>query len=359
MACVALRVSTLTGTVHNPAGEAMPFVTISLLAADSSLVGGTITADDGAFSISLPADACLLRASYMGYVSQEHSLQPIPTQALRIILEEATETLAEVVVESKQKLVERRMDKIVMNVAASLFALGNNGKDIMKKTLGVKIDRKGKITVNGKAVEICIDGHPSYLSGAQLKSMLEGTDGSTIDRLEIITQPSAKNDAARQGGIINIRTKRNKSKGINGSLSGSYYGMYWRDLAHYMQEDHFSLSLHYRGMKTYTSANLSQQCSDNIETFRSEVLTPTSTRLSTYRARTIRQYYMLQLGNDWHIDSLNTLGIGLSMPLSLSNGQGLPEHNHSTLTGNGIQTERNTEAQQLHSRWLQPGLNLH
>lgn len=65
----------------------------------------------------------------------------------------------------------------------------------------------------------------SIVSGAQLKTMLEGTDGSTIDRLEIITQPSAKYDAAGQGGIINIRTKRNKSKGINGSLSGSYGGM--------------------------------------------------------------------------------------------------------------------------------------
>ncbi len=117
------------------------------------------------------------------------------------------------------------MDKIVMNVASSPFAVGNNGKDILKKAPGVHIDRKGKITVNDKPIGVYIDGRPSYLSGEQLKAMLEGTDGATIDRLEIITQPSSKYDAAGQGGIINIKTKRNRSKGLNGSVSAGYGGI--------------------------------------------------------------------------------------------------------------------------------------
>ena len=173
----------------------MPFVTISILRADSSLVTGTITDDSGAFCLERSASSSILRASYMGYETHYVHLTA-EADTLYIRLREETEHMAEVVILQKAPLVERRMDKIVMNVASSPFAIGNNGKDILRKAPGVHIDRKGKITVNGKPVEVYIDGRPSYLSGEQLKAMLEGTDGSTIDRLEIITQPSSKYDAA-------------------------------------------------------------------------------------------------------------------------------------------------------------------
>ena len=88
------------------------------------------------------------------------------------------------------------------------------------------MDKDGNVTVNGKSVEVYIDGRPSYLSGDQLKAMLEGTDGSTIEKIEIISNPSAKYDAAGQGGIINIKTKRNMMQGLNGTLTASYGGMY-------------------------------------------------------------------------------------------------------------------------------------
>lgn len=355
--CTVMQATTITGHVRDTQGAAMPFVTISLLSADSALISGTITGDDGAFAIDAPASAAILRASYMGYETQYRRLTAIPTP-VHIVLAEETTHLSEVVVSGHQKLVERRMDKIVMNVASSPFAIGNNGKDILKKAPGVNIDRKGKITVNGKAVEVYIDGRPSYLSGEQLKTMLEGTDGSTIDRLEIITQPSARYDAAGQGGIINIRTKRNLSKGINGSLSLGYGGMYWRDLKQYMQEDHASLNLHYRGAKTYTGIALTQQFSDKTETYTSHVATPEEERNTFSRTRAKHQYYMLKLNNDWYIDSVNTLGASFSAPVSLGLGNGQPEHNYSTLMRNGICVERNTEQRTSSDRWVQHTMNL-
>lgn len=360
--CTAMQAITITGYVRDAQDAAMPFVTISLLSADSTLISGTITTDDGAFAIDASATAIIIRASYMGYVTQYRSLASDSVyQGERIIdfiLVEETTQLSEVVVSGRQKLVERRMDKIVMNVASSPFAIGNNGKDILRKAPGVNIDRKGKITVNGKAVEVYIDGRPSYLSGEQLKTMLEGTDGSTINRLEIITQPSARYDAAGQGGIINIRTKRNLTKGINGSLSAGYGGMYWRDLGQYVHEDHTSLNLHYRGAKTYTSAAVTQQYSNKTETYTSLISTPEEERTSQSRTRTKHQYYMLKLSNDWCVDSVNTLGAVFSAPVSLSRGNGLPEHNYSTLMQNGACVERNTEARSTFGRWLQHTLDL-
>ena len=111
--------------------------------------------------------------------------------------------------------------------------------------------------------EIWVDGKPSYLSGQQLKAMLDGTDGNTIEKIEIISNPSAKYDASGQGGIINIKTKRNMSKGLNGMLSAAYGGMYFGDVKRWLSQEMFSFMLNYRGEKTYTFGQLTQVYSQN------------------------------------------------------------------------------------------------
>lgn len=347
----------VAGRVVDTNGAVMPFVTISLLDADSALITGTITNDNGFFVVEKAPKASILRASYLGYQTQCLNLTD-STDSLIIRLEEQTNKLAEVVVMQKARLVERRMDKIVMNVASSPFAIGNNGKDILKKAPGVHIDRKGKITVNGKGVEVYVDGRPTYLSGEQLKAMLEGTDGSTIDRLEIITQPSAKYDAAGQGGIINIKTKRNRTKGINGSLSAGYGGMYWRDIQEYMQDDHVSFNLNYRGAMTYTSASLTQQYSDHTETCLSSLITPENSRVSQMRTRNKRQYYLFKVSNDFMLDTVNTLGFIFSVPLSVNTGRGDKAHNYSELRTATDVLEQNTEDLRTNNKWLQHTANV-
>ena len=347
--------ATINGRVTDTNGNAMPFVTISLLRADSTLITGTITDNNGRYEIPItnnqsPITNYILQASFIGYETAFGG----PDFELR----EATTQLEEVIVMQKAPLLERHMDKIVMNVSSSPFAIGNNGKDILKKAPGVHIDRKGKITVNGKAVEVYIDGRPSYLSGEQLKAMLEGTDGATIDRLEIITQPSAKYDAAGQGGIINIKTKRNRTKGLNGSVSAGYGGMYWRDLATYMHGDHLSLNLNYRGAKTYTALALTQQYQDRTETYESAMTTPTDVRNTYARTRNLHQYYMLKLSNDWMIDTVNTLGFIVSVPVSLGNNRGDKAHNYSTLYSGTTLLERNDEDLTTRNRWMQHTANI-
>ena len=317
--CIVLSLLSLSaaaelvkGSVVDSRGDAMPFVTISVLSQDSTLLTGTITDDDGTYEVDVTANEYILQASYIGYQTAFGGPD--------FVLREETERLEEVEVKAKKPLIERQMDKLVVNVSASPLAAGSNGNDILRRSPGVRIDKDGNITVNGKAVEIWIDGKPSYMSGQQLKAMLDGTDGNTIEKIEIISNPSAKYDASGQGGIINIKTKRNMMRGLNGMLSAAYGGMYWGDVKRWLQMDMVSLNLNYRGEKTYTFGQLTQVFAQNdidFETGRSIPATETTPAMQNYSNSGYDvgfQYYMLKVGNDWYIDSLNTLGFILNVP---------------------------------------------
>lgn len=312
---------TINGSVIDAEGKAMPFVTISVLAQDSSLLTGTITDDDGLYAIELTTNQYIIQASYVGYVTAYGGPD--------FVLREETEKLAEVEVKAKRPLIERQMDKLVVNVSASPLAAGSNGNDILRRAPGVRIDKDGNITVNGKSVEIWIDGKPSYLSGQQLKAMLDGTDGNTIEKIEIISNPSAKYDASGQGGIINIKTKRNMMKGLNGILSAAYGGMYFGDVKRWLQMDMVSLNLNYRSEKTYTYGQLTQVFGQNdidLETYRK---TPTLENYSYSGYAMDFQYYMVKVGNDWYIDSVNTFGFILQVPYMKANQRIIDGRNYA------------------------------
>ena len=309
---LTVSAETVKGTVTDTRKQPIPFATVSVLSSDSTLLTGAITDEDGHYSIEIPARAYIIQASFVGY----HTAFGGPD----FVLHEETERLAEVEVKAKKPLIERQMDKLVVNVSASPLSAGSNGNDILRRSPGVRIDKDGNITVNGKAVEVWIDGKPSYLSGQQLKAMLDGTDGNTIEKIEIISNPSAKYDASGSGGIINIKTKRNMMRGLNGMLSAGYGGMHYGDVKRWLNMDMVSLNLNYRGEKTYTFGQLTQvfaQQDVDFETGRTMPATETSKAMKNYSMSGYNidfQYYMLKVGNDWYIDSVNTFGFILQVP---------------------------------------------
>ena len=352
----AMGQKNIVGKVQDAQGEPIAYATVSLLTADSSLVTGAITDEKGAFSISaysstptLPTregeedpphpslqregvksnNNYILQVSFIGYKTVARAIHSGDANLL-ITLQEESEELAEVEVKAKRQLIERQFDKIVLNVSNSPFAAGSNGKDLLKKAPGVQVDKDGNVTVNGKSVEVYIDGRPSYLSGDQLKAMLEGTDGSTIEKIEIISNPSAKYDAAGQGGIINIKTKRNMMQGLNGTLTASYGGMYYGDVEKWQNREMFSLNLNYRSEKTYTFATLTQLYVDqniHVEVGSEALDTLTQTRTERYDESEYVcdfQYYMAKIGNDWFIDKKNTFGFIFQAPFMIMR-QDVPE----------------------------------
>ena len=339
---VAISAETIKGSVVDSRGEAMPFVTISVLAQDSTLLTGAITDDEGRYEIDLSTfnlqrSTFILQASYVGYQTAFGGPD--------FVLREETERLKEVEVKAKKPLIERQMDKLVVNVSASPLSAGSNGNDILRRAPGVRIDKDGNITVNGKAVEIWVDGKPSYLSGQQLKAMLDGTDGNTIEKIEIISNPSAKYDASGQGGIINIKTKRNMMKGLNGMLSAGYGGMYFGDVKRWLSQEMFSLMLNYRGEKTYTFGQFTQVFAQNDIDFESYRETPALKNYSYSDYAMNFQYYMLKVGNDWYIDSLNTFGFILQVPFMDVDQHIVPGRNSAYMIQGADTTNSTTNSQ--------------
>ena len=337
---VMASAETIKGGVIDTRGETMPFVTISVLAPDSSLLTGAITDEDGKYEVEVANSQkanVILQASYVGYQTAFGGPD--------FVLREETEKLKEVEVKAKKPLIERQMDKLVVNVSASPLSAGSNGNDILRRAPGVRIDKDGNITVNGKSVEIWVDGKPSYLSGQQLKAMLDGTDGNTIEKIEIISNPSAKYDASGQGGIINIKTKRNMMKGLNGMLSAGYGGMYFSDVKRWLNQEMFSLMLNYRGEKTYTFGQFTQVFAQNDIDFESYRETPMLKNYSYSDYATNFQYYMLKVGNDWYIDSLNTFGFILQVPFMDVDQHIVPGRNSAYLIQGGDTTNSTTNSQ--------------
>ena len=134
-------------------------------------------------------------------------------------------------VTAKKPMVEVKADKTILNVEGTINATGNDALELLRKSPGVTLDKDDNISMAGKnGVQVYIDGKPSPLSGADLTAFLKSLQSAQIESIELITNPSAKYDAAGNAGIINIKLKKNKAFGTNGSVYAGYnigvYGKY-------------------------------------------------------------------------------------------------------------------------------------
>ena len=146
-------------------------------------------------------------------------------------LVQASKMISEVVVQAQVPLIERRADKIIVNLNNEIT--GSSIMDVMDRMPGVMVTRpQDIISLNGKAVIIYVDGRPLSLRGDALASFLKGMSSANIQKVELIANPSAKYDAAGSGGIINIVKKRENKEGLVGNTYGGYQqGRYGRNNA--------------------------------------------------------------------------------------------------------------------------------
>ncbi len=221
----------VTGSIKDGGNQKIiDAATISLLKGnDSSLVKTAITDKEGNFVFeNLKAGNYLVSASSLGHskvFSNSFTLtQEKPGIQVGILqLVPVNENLKEVVIETKKPFIERKPDRTIVNVEASISNAGSSALEVLEKSPGITIDKDGNISLKGKqGVKIFIDGKPSYLSGPDLANLLKSMGSAQLDQIEIMTNPPARYDAAGNAGIINIKTKKNKTVGYNGSLSTSY-----------------------------------------------------------------------------------------------------------------------------------------
>ena len=218
----------INGSVVTEQGKPADYATVTLLRAkDSSVIKSSLTNEAGVYTVErVNTGTYIIKATLIGYnktFSSPVAVTANQTVKLPVLqLTPATATLKAVSVTGTKPLIERKIDRTVMNVENSVLAAGNSAMEILERAPGVTIDKDDNISLKGKqGVTVMMDGKLTYLSSAQLANLLRSTDGNTIQSIEIITNPSAKYDAAGNSGIINIKLKKNKSAGTNGSLSAT------------------------------------------------------------------------------------------------------------------------------------------
>ena len=219
---------TISGKLLEESGTPASFVTMMLLDQDSVMVKADFSKDDGSFEFLniTPGEYTLQVSSiqYAAYQSESFSLSEGETKQLPDIqLAASVQELAEVKIAASKPLIEVEADKTVFNVSSSPNASGNDGMELLRKSPGVIIDNNDNIILQGKSgVRIFIDGKPTQLSGEDLTAMLRGMQSDQIESIEIITNPSAKYEAAGNAGIINIKLKRDKNLGTNATVTAGY-----------------------------------------------------------------------------------------------------------------------------------------
>ncbi len=271
MAVSVVSAQKISGSVKEPNGQPATYTTVTLhQSSDSALVKGAITGDDGAFEISgAPAGKYFLKANLIGtgeamgtafdYAGGDQTLETIT-------LKTAENQLAAVTVIARRPPVEVKADKTILNVEGTVNSTGLNALELLRKAPGVTIDNNENVNVRGKnAVKIMIDGRDVPMDGKDLAALLKGTQASDISNIEIISNPSAKYDAAGNAGIINIRLKKNKALGTNGNFG--LEGAYGETL-----KGGGNISLNHRGKKFNAFGNFNGHYGDwhNRQEFRRE-----------------------------------------------------------------------------------------
>ena len=216
----------IRGVVTDEKGKPVPYSSILLYKdLDSTQVSATASNDNGKFDLSVDTGSYFLKVSFLSYeekivngikvIDKDVDLAPV-------VLKASIKVLNEVVVTAEKKLMELKLDKKVYNVSQDVSNIGANASEILESIPSVTVDVDGNVSLRGsQGVRILIDGKPSALTGIRSTDALRNLQGAMIDKIEVITNPSARFDATGETGIINIVLKKNKTTGFNGNFTST------------------------------------------------------------------------------------------------------------------------------------------
>ncbi|WP_434037354.1 TonB-dependent receptor domain-containing protein [Formosa sp. 4Alg 33] len=191
---------------------------------DNSVVTGGITDMNGKFSIPVPMGVYNVSFEYISFKKQTIQNKNLSqnTDLGTIVLALDTESLAEVEIIAEKTTVDIRLDKKIYNVGQDLTVSGGTVSDVLDNVPSVSVDVEGNVALRGNDnVTILINGKPSGLVGLNSTDALNQLPSDAIERVEVITSPSARYDAEGTGGILNIILKRSKLQGFNGSITAN------------------------------------------------------------------------------------------------------------------------------------------
>jgi hypothetical protein len=286
--------------------DAVPFVSVAVYRKDS-LVGGCLAGNNGEFNLeNLPFGPLNLRITFVGFKPFQQLIKITPQtveQDLGNIKLETEETLLKAVdVVGEKSTTQMSIDRKVFNVDKDLTVKGGTATDVMKNIPSVTVDGDGNAQLRQNSVTIYVDGRPTLLT-------LDQIPADQIERVEVITNPSAKFEASTTGGIINIVMKANTKPGYNGVVAGGIG-----------TNDHYNgmLALNFKQRPIGISINYNYNSFNNpITGYSNRTQLANGLPLSYYKTATAASFKNTMQGGmasiDYSINNRNTITLGQNM----------------------------------------------
>jgi hypothetical protein len=319
---ISSQAQQINGLAKDENGASLNGATVSLMK-DSSTIKLAVTKSNGNYSFTgIKEGNYKVLVSYIGYksaVSPIFSFSSSDVTVPELKLSKIPGNLSNVNVTAKKPMVEVKADKTILNVEGTINAMGSNALELLRKSPGVLLDKDDNISMAGKnGVQVYIDGRSTPLSGQDLATYLKTLQSSQIEAIELITNPSAKYDAAGNAGIINIKLVRNKSLGTNGSVNAG-----WNIATYAKYNAGASLNYRNKNINIFSTYNFSYAPNEQHLNINRTVLDSLFDQTGTIFDK--RKAHNFKVGADYFINKKNTIGVMvngiLANPTSNSNGK--------------------------------------
>lgn len=295
--------------------QPLSFATVSIFNSQTKdYVKGVQTDIDGQFLFqSIASGTYFLKVSYVGF--EDFQKDNIKLQSGTnldlgtLIIKESGKLLDEVVVAGAKPAMELQMDRKVFNVAQSAISVGGTATDLLANVPSLQVDMDGSVSLRGSSsVRILIDGKESAMAGNDITRLLQALPANAIERVEVITNPSAKYDAEGQSGIINIVLKKDARYGLNGAITASA-GSYGNAGAGF-NLNYRQGKLNYFGNYNFNRRNMVGDSWNDTRFFESNARTITNSE-----SRRLGLNHGFGLGLDYYIADKTVLGVSGNMSL--------------------------------------------
>lgn len=296
---------TIQGSVYDGQNDdTLPFVTVLLKSTESDqIVSGATTLDDGSFSIETADTSVYVYIRFMGYrdtafrnLTYINNIANLGT----IELMSSVQDIGPVNVQAEKSTMEFKLDKRVYNIGKDISSNGMGALEVLNNVPSVTVDIEGQVSLRGNAgVQILINGKPSVMSDDPANA-LGSLTADMIEKIEIITNPSAKYEAGGTSGIINIILKKEENKGFNGSMSAN------TGIPH---NHSVGASLNYRTEKfnfftQFGGGYRSQPRFEESDNFNRATGTRITSNGTYFRDE---QFYNITLGADYYLNKYNVI----------------------------------------------------
>ncbi|MEH0008117.1 MAG: TonB-dependent receptor [Flavobacteriales bacterium] len=211
----------VSGKFIDQAHRPVPYLDV-IASRDDSIARGTLTDSAGVFRLALPDGTYTLSATFLGKKLFEKRIDLTQSLELGTIQVDTDMQLKGVLVNTRKKLIEQKVDRLVFNVANSIAAAGGDALDALRITPGLRVQNDAISMIGKERLRVMVDGRILHLSGEALTGFLQSISADDIKRIEVITTPPARYEAEGNSGLIDIVYKKGRKNAWNANLKTNY-----------------------------------------------------------------------------------------------------------------------------------------